>query len=105
MPVAEVLFCPLAGINCNIMKAIGKLSVIGFRPLVGINCNRFQNLKRDGHICFRPLAGNSLDIKKHGQTTDVFRPLEGCSFTIPHIESKEKNYTPEKRGWSRKDKA
>ena len=127
MPVAEVLFCPLAGINCNIphkievknyrsfrplagincniMKAIGKLSVIGFRPLVGINCNRFQNLKRDGHICFRPLAGNSLDIKKHGQTTDVFRPPEGCSFTIPHIESKEKNYTPEKRGWSRKDKA
>ena len=54
---------------------------------------------------FRPLAGNSLDIKKHGQTTDGFRPLAGCSFTIPHIESKEKNYTPEKRGWSRKDKS
>lgn len=34
-----------------------------------------------------------------------FRPLAGCSFTIPHIESKEKNYTPEKRGWSRKDKS
>lgn len=83
MPVAEVLFCPLAGINCNIPH---KIEVKNYRS-------------------FRPLAGNSLDIKKHGQTTDVFRPLEGCSFTIPHIESKEKNYTPEKRGWSRKDKA
>ena len=82
MPVAEVLFCPLAGINCNIPH---KIEVKNYRS-------------------FRPLAGNSLDIKKHGQTTDGFRPLTEYKFTISHIESKEKNHTPEMREWSRKDK-
>lgn len=55
-------------------------------------------------MSFRPLAGNSLDIKKHGQTTDGFRPLTEYNFTIPHIESKEKKRPQEKREWSRKDK-
>lgn len=85
MPVAEVLFCPLAGINCNIPHKIEVKNYRSFRPLAGINCNI---------------------MKAIGKLSVIgFRPLEGCSFTIPHIESKEKNYTPEKRGWSRKDKA
>ena len=33
-----------------------------------------------------------------------FRPLTEDNFTISHIDSKEKNHTPEKRGWSRNDK-
>ena len=33
-----------------------------------------------------------------------FRPLTEYKFTISHIDSKEKNHTPEKREWSRKDK-
>ena len=32
--------------------------------------------------CFRPLAGNSSDIKKHGQTTDGFRPLTGINCNV-----------------------
>ena len=34
-----------------------------------------------------------------------FRPLAEYNFTIPHIESKEKNHPQEKREWSRKDKS
>lgn len=34
-----------------------------------------------------------------------FRPLAEYSFTIPHIESKEKNHPQEKHEWSRKDKS
>ena len=75
-----------------------------FRPLAGINCNIIKLDKNRAVISFRPLAGNSLDIKKHGQTTDGFRPLTEYNFTIPHIESKEKKRPQEKREWSRKDK-
>lgn len=56
----------------------------GFRPLAGISYNyrnampaRFWQVP-----CFRPLAGNSSDIKKHGQTTDGFRPLTGINCNV-----------------------
>ena len=97
-------FRPLAGINCNSMCFRLMNRAFRFRPLAGINCNSMCFRLMNRAFRFRPLAGNSLDIKKHGQTTDGFRPLTEYKFTIPHIESKEKNHTPEKREWSRKDK-
>ena len=102
----ERRFRPLAGINCNLLKVNKFHDYYTFPSPCG---DKLQLDTRNEDDCiirsFRPLAGNSLDIKKHGQTTDGFRPLAGCSFTIPHIESKEKNYTLEKHGWSRKDKS
>mgnify|MGYP001404163724 CR=1 FL=1 len=91
---------PLAGMVC--IKCSMTLASCGFRPLTGIVHRACTPPAL--HRGFRPLAGNSLDIKKHGQTTDGFRPLTEYKFTMPHIESKEKNHTPEKREWSRKDK-
>lgn len=98
-------FRPLTGINCNVCVCVCTTKhFTRFRPLAGRNCNSMCFRLMNRAFRFRPLAGNSLDIKKHGQTTDGFRPLTEYKFTIPHIESKEKNHTPEKRGWSRNDK-
>lgn len=98
-------FRPLTGINCNVCVCVCTTKhFTRFRPLAGRNCNSMCFRLMNHAFRFRPLAGNSLDIKKHGQTTDGFRPLTEYKFTIPHIESKEKNHTPEKRGWSRNDK-
>ena len=78
-------FRPLAGVNCNLARCCPWRWLVSFRPLAGINCNYIIYVNNKKGICFRPLTE--------------------YSFTIPHIESKEKNYTPEKRGWSRKDKS
>ena len=44
--MAEVLFCPLAGINCNTEHKHIKTAVQRFRPLAGISCNILPTIRR-----------------------------------------------------------
>ena len=105
--LACLSFRPLAGINYNIFPAIRTQRVTGFRPLAGINCNLMKKRARSMFGVFPSPCGDKLQLQTPSirQRALSFRPLTEYSFTIPHIEPKEKNHPQEKHEWSRKDKS
>ena len=109
MTPGKGLFRPLAGINCNICAVPPLLTGASFRPLAGINCNVISRPVYNVVMEFPSPCGDKLQSSRPRPVTTSafagFRPLAEYNFTIPHIESKEKNHPQEKHGWSRKDKS
>ena len=90
----------------SVTRRLGRITAC-FRPLAGINAMHGTDYHLKGRSVFAPLRGYIATgaMRRKPLTRSDFRLLTEDSFTIPHIEPKEKNYTPEKHGWSRKDKA